>query len=87
MEKILARSTEAGSRQLVWAAVGGADHIDDLRGAYVSLAAVNEPSDYVISKEGFRAQTKLWVCSRFSRLRALADAPPAVSGLSSRRVN
>lgn len=61
MEKTLARSTEEGSRQLVWAAVGGADRLDNLRGAYVSLATVDESSDYVISQEGQRAQTKLWV--------------------------
>ncbi|KJA28436.1 hypothetical protein HYPSUDRAFT_33824 [Hypholoma sublateritium FD-334 SS-4] len=60
MEKTLARSTEEGSRQLVWAAVGGADKLDDLRGAYISLATVEESSDYVISQEGRQAQTKLW---------------------------
>jgi NAD(P)-dependent dehydrogenase (short-subunit alcohol dehydrogenase family) len=60
MEKALARTSEQGSRELVWAAVGGAEKQDELRGAYISLSKVDEPSDYVISKEGKAAQEKLW---------------------------
>ncbi len=45
MEKALARTSEEGSRQVVWAAVGEADPPDALRGAYISLAKVSEPSD------------------------------------------
>lgn len=63
MEKALARTSEEGSRQLVWAALGGQDKPDDLRGAYISLAQVAEPSDYVIGAEGQNAQKKLWVCA------------------------
>ena len=61
MEILLARTSEQGSRPLIWASVGGKDNVDELRGAYVSGLQVQEPSDYVISEEGKRVQTKLWV--------------------------
>ena len=60
---LLARTTEQGSRQLIWACIGGKDNIDQLRGAYISSMQIREPSDTVISEEGIRAQTKLWVNS------------------------
>ena len=58
---LLARTTEQGSRQLVWACIGGKDNVDQLRGAYISSMAIREPSDTVVSEEGKRAQDKLWV--------------------------
>ena len=61
MEIVLARTTEEGSRQLIWAAIAETDKPTDLRGAYVSLASIQEPSDYVISEEGQKAQNILWV--------------------------
>ena len=61
MEKALARTSEQGSRQLVWAAVGGKDQLDQMRGAYISRAQVSEASDFVISEEGKACQDKLWV--------------------------
>ena len=60
-ELIMARSTEQGSRQLIWACIGGKGNIDELRGAYISSMQVQEPSDSVVSEEGKLAQTKLWV--------------------------
>jgi retinol dehydrogenase-12 len=60
-EIILARTTEQGSRQLIWACIGGKDNIDQLRGAYISSMQIREPSDFVVGEEGKRAQTKLWV--------------------------
>jgi retinol dehydrogenase 12 len=60
-ELLLARSTEQGGRQLIWACIGGKDNIDQLRGAYISSMKVHEPSDSVVSEEGKLAQTKLWV--------------------------
>ncbi|KAJ3507601.1 hypothetical protein NLJ89_g6210 [Agrocybe chaxingu] len=60
MDLVLARSTEKGARQLVWAAVGAKGHEDRLRGAYINLAAVAEPSDYAVSKKGCGDQNKLW---------------------------
>ncbi|KAF8903431.1 hypothetical protein CPB84DRAFT_1746146 [Gymnopilus junonius] len=56
----LARTTEEGSRMPVWAAVGAEERKDELRGAYISLMEVHEPSDFVISKEGEKAQEKFW---------------------------
>ena len=58
---LMARTTEQGSRQLIWACIGGKDNIDQLRGAYISSMEVREPSDFVVSEEGKRAQPKLWV--------------------------
>ena len=58
---LLARTTEQGSRQLIWACIGGKDNIDQLRGAYISSMQVREPSDCVVSEEGKGAQAKLWV--------------------------
>ena len=62
MEKALARTSEEGSRQLVWAAVGGDDQLDQMRGAYISIARISEASDFVISEKGKHYQDKLWVC-------------------------
>ena len=61
MEVLLARTTEQGSRQLIWACIGGKDNVDQLRGAYISSMQVRETSDFAVSEEGNRAQTKLWV--------------------------
>ena len=65
MDWTIGRTAEAGSRQLLWAALGpdGKDgpHVRHLHGAYVSNAEVFEPSDFVISKEGYEAQEKVWV--------------------------
>ncbi|KAF8954534.1 short-chain dehydrogenase [Flammula alnicola] len=60
MKKVLARTSEEGSRQLIWAAVGGEEMEDQLRGAFISLGRVSEASDYVLSKVGQAAQEKLW---------------------------
>lgn len=65
MEIVLGRTAEQGARQLIWAALGpdGKDghHVKHLRGAYVSTLAVQEPSDYVLSKEGYEMQERIWV--------------------------
>jgi len=61
-EALLARTTEEGSRQLVWAAVGGTGREFELRGGYVSMANLQEVSDYALSDEGAVVQTRLWVC-------------------------
>ncbi|KAH9479749.1 Short chain dehydrogenase sol3 [Psilocybe cubensis] len=60
MELLLARTPEQGSRQFVWAAIGGEEKKDELRGTYISLAQVSEPSDYILSEEGKFAQDKIW---------------------------
>lgn len=66
MDRAIGRSTEKGSRQFIWAALGpdgkdGAHVRHIMNGAYVSLAAVVEPSDFAMSKEGYEAQEKIWV--------------------------
>ena len=61
MEALLARTTEEGSRDLVWAAIGGAGREFELRGGYVNCANIQEVSDYALSDEGGVVQTRLWV--------------------------
>ena len=65
-EAFLARTTEEGSRQVVWAAVGGAGREFELRGGYVSMADLHEVSDYALSDEGVAVQARLWVRDTFS---------------------
>ena len=71
MELVLARTTEQGSRQLIWACIGGKDNVDQLHGAYISSMHVQEPSDFVVSEEGKRAQTIIWVNNHPSYYTAL----------------
>lgn len=65
MDIFMGRTAEHGSRQFIWAALGpdGKDgpHVRHLRGAYVATLGVQEPRDFVISKEGYEVQEKLWV--------------------------
>ncbi|PFH48615.1 hypothetical protein AMATHDRAFT_5644 [Amanita thiersii Skay4041] len=56
--KLLAYTTEEGSRQLVWGALGGSDQ--ELSGAYISRSAVAEPSDFIIGDKGKKVQERLW---------------------------
>ncbi|KAF8208783.1 hypothetical protein K438DRAFT_1904381 [Mycena galopus ATCC 62051] len=59
MDKSIALPTEAGSRQLVWAAVGGSPN--KLRGEYISLwNKVDEVSDYILTPEGAKLQDRIW---------------------------
>ncbi|PFH48614.1 hypothetical protein AMATHDRAFT_42140 [Amanita thiersii Skay4041] len=57
-ERLFAYTTEQGSRQLVWGALGEYDH--ELSGAYISRSAVAEPSDFVIGDKGKKVQERLW---------------------------
>ncbi|GKT62854.1 short-chain dehydrogenase/reductase family [Colletotrichum tofieldiae] len=56
MKLFLARTTEYGSRNLVYAGSAGAES----HGHYVSDCAVAEPSPFVRSKEGKEAQDRAW---------------------------
>jgi retinol dehydrogenase 12 len=56
MLKILARSTEEGSRTLVNAVEGG----KDTHGEYLSDCKIAMVSNFVLSKEGKETQTRLW---------------------------
>ncbi|KAJ7466923.1 hypothetical protein FB451DRAFT_1483837 [Mycena latifolia] len=60
MERILAFTTEEGSRQLVFGAVGHPENPDALRGAYINQCRVEEPSDFAISPLGQKAQDRVW---------------------------
>ncbi|KAF5361813.1 hypothetical protein D9756_002391 [Leucocoprinus leucothites] len=61
-EWLLARTAEEGSRQLVWAAVGiPKKDVDSLKGGYVNLDKVDEPSDFVLGEQGEKWEEKLWV--------------------------
>ncbi|KAF9050551.1 short-chain dehydrogenase [Panaeolus papilionaceus] len=60
MERALARTTEEGSRQLVWAALAMQNEPEKLRGAFISSMQVVEPSDYVVSQTGSFIQDKIW---------------------------
>ncbi|KAF5323689.1 hypothetical protein D9619_012885 [Psilocybe cf. subviscida] len=57
---LVARTTEEGSRQLVYAALGGKRDERKLHGAYISLSEIREPSDFVLSEDGRRAQERFW---------------------------
>ncbi|EGN95975.1 hypothetical protein SERLA73DRAFT_185437 [Serpula lacrymans var. lacrymans S7.3] len=61
-EILLAWTTEEGSRQLVFAAVGARDKEGEerMKGAFISQSKVIEPSDLVLSKEGGVLQERLW---------------------------
>ncbi len=56
-------TTEEGSRQLVYGAVGSLDDEQKLRGKYIQMSEVVEESDFVISEDGKIVQDKVWVSS------------------------
>ncbi|KAJ3556542.1 hypothetical protein NM688_g1967 [Phlebia brevispora] len=79
MDRIIGRTTEQGARQLIWAALGpdGKEgrHVKWLRGSYVSTQQIQEPSDFVMSREGAVAQNKIWE----ETLQVLSKLSPDVS--------
>ncbi|KAF9560361.1 short-chain dehydrogenase [Agrocybe pediades] len=61
MEKVLARTTEEGSRSLVFASLGEEKEPDKMKGAYLSSScAIYEPSDHVLGEEGAKEQRIFW---------------------------
>ncbi|KAJ3780032.1 hypothetical protein GGU11DRAFT_779093 [Lentinula aff. detonsa] len=58
MEDEFAYTSEEGSRQIIYAAIGGKD--EELRGAFTSYSRVLEVSDWMLSEEGKRAEDKTW---------------------------
>lgn len=56
-KKLFARTTEEGSRAIVFAALGGGE---EMRGAYINLQKVQEPSDEVLDGA---LQKRIWVRS------------------------
>ncbi|KAF8875435.1 short-chain dehydrogenase [Infundibulicybe gibba] len=59
MEKMIAFTTEEGSRQLVWAAVAG-ENEKSLNGGYVSGSQLMEVSDFVLDQDGQKAEEDIW---------------------------
>ncbi|KAK0431565.1 hypothetical protein EV421DRAFT_1927264 [Armillaria borealis] len=53
-------TTEEGSRQLVYGAVGSLEDEEKLRGKYICMSEVVEESDFVISEDGKIVQDKVW---------------------------
>ncbi|KAJ7664768.1 hypothetical protein B0H17DRAFT_1091568 [Mycena rosella] len=60
MHRIFAFTAEEGARQLVFGAVGLPESLDKLRGQYINQSRTEEPSDFVISAEGQKAQDRIW---------------------------
>ncbi|KAE9398573.1 short-chain dehydrogenase [Gymnopus androsaceus JB14] len=59
MEDEFAYTSEEGSRQIIYSAIGGKD--EELRGAFTSYSQVLEVSDWMLSEEGKKAEDKTWV--------------------------
>jgi len=73
--KSQARTSEEGSRQLVWAALATEDNnVEKFQGAYITNASIQPPSDWVLSMEGEAVQEKLWR----ETIDAVANASPQV---------
>ncbi|KAL0567399.1 hypothetical protein V5O48_014591 [Marasmius crinis-equi] len=58
--KQLAHTTEEGSRQLLYAAIGQRDREKEMRAGYVTYSKVSECSDFILSEEGQRLEKKMW---------------------------
>ena len=68
---LIGRPLVDGAQVMVYGAVGtsftiyssgrASDNLDNLRGAYVNLGRVDEPSDFIIGEEGKKRQDKIWV--------------------------
>ncbi|KAJ3863526.1 MAG: hypothetical protein NXY57DRAFT_1001009 [Lentinula lateritia] len=58
MEDDFAYTSEEGSRQIIYAAIGGKD--EELRGKFTSYSQVLEISDWMLSEEGKKAEDKTW---------------------------
>ncbi|KAJ8077835.1 hypothetical protein PM082_002275 [Marasmius tenuissimus] len=59
-KQLLAYTSEEGSRQLIYAAIGQREREDKLRGSYVSFSRVSECSDFILGNEGRALERKLW---------------------------
>ncbi|KAJ8523241.1 hypothetical protein ONZ45_g331 [Pleurotus djamor] len=65
--KLLARTSEEGARQLVWASLAISTDSqlpkageEAIKGAYISAMAVEEPSEFVLSEKGTEFARLLW---------------------------
>lgn len=69
MERRVAMTTEEGSRQIIYGAaagIGSTEKEERLKGSYIAMSQITEPSDFVISELGTKAQEKVWVSISFS---------------------
>ncbi|KAL0056754.1 hypothetical protein AAF712_016636 [Marasmius tenuissimus] len=60
LQRKLAFTTEEGSRQLLFAAIGHRDREAEVRGSYISFSQVSECSDLILSDDGQELENKLW---------------------------
>jgi len=60
----VARTTEEGARQLIYAAIAGEKEgevqVESLKGAFIQHVAVASPSPWVTSEEGGKVQEIFW---------------------------
>ncbi|KAG2336549.1 short-chain dehydrogenase [Suillus weaverae] len=59
-ERLLAWTAEQGGRQLVFAAVGGRDNEENMKGGFVARGRLVEVADFVLSDEGHKMQDTVW---------------------------
>ncbi|KAK7055882.1 WW domain-containing oxidoreductase [Favolaschia claudopus] len=76
-EKMLAYSSEVGSRPLVWAAISHQDDPDVLRGEYINDYKVQEVSDVALTPAGVQVQNRSWD----ELIRILSDVDPRVTDI------
>ncbi|CAL1707381.1 unnamed protein product [Somion occarium] len=78
-----ARTSEEGSRQLIWAALGpqgaGEKEPKELHGGYISDNQLTLPSPWVRSEPGRRVQEEVWM----ETLKAVSNAAPKVENVVS----
>ncbi|KAJ8074046.1 hypothetical protein PM082_012337 [Marasmius tenuissimus] len=55
-----AYTSEEGSRQLLYAAIGERDKEDQVRGSYLGYSEISECSDFLLGEEGQKLEAKLW---------------------------
>ncbi|KAK0187477.1 hypothetical protein F5146DRAFT_1210337 [Armillaria mellea] len=77
MQEEIAFTTEEGSHQLVYGAVGSLDSEEKLRGKYIQMSEVVEESDFVISEDGKIVQDKVW-----EMLEILGKIDPKISDVA-----
>lgn len=72
MKKLLARSTETGSRTLVAGAIAG----EESSGKYMSESRVTEPSEFVRSEDGQKTEKRVYD----ELIEILESVQPGLSG-------
>ncbi|KAK1225846.1 hypothetical protein PQX77_011208 [Marasmius sp. AFHP31] len=58
--KTLAYTSEEGSRQLLYAAIGERDREDQIRGSFMMYNEISECSDFLLGEGGKKLERKLW---------------------------